>query len=434
MALRFSGGLLTGLQQYGQGAPVPTDPRMQTLLQAAGVTNPLLQAFGQGLGGMLGTEMRSPMQIAQEQKVLEEQKAKEAEAATQGLLMSQLEASTALSPAQKETYKAMINSGDIDPQQVLSAISTAEKAKQTEEQTSAVKTTLVGQGFTEEELSQLTPAQLQSYLKSTIDQKRLNANTVEGATAYLSTLDLSPEYQQEAQEAISGDAWPKMTEAQRTKYFNTLTEQSKRDRAVSNFSRMAESMPEGESKTELLASIEDLKAGFVTPEAVSKVARAKKDPAMTETNTVVSIGDGKVAKVINKKVGNDTVKVYLDSAGNEKPVTAEMLQTKKEITKQGWPSAASTKFVEELATGSSAISDYITGDTNSNWWDFRTTDVEKEDMFNRRIDLATKVEELKQKGLTQPEIKQEILKYINKDNGEASSIRAAADDIVAGVK
>ena len=67
MALRFSSGLLTGLQQYGQGAPVPSDPRMQTRLQAAGVTNPLLQAFGQGLGGMLGTEMRSPAAIAQAQ-------------------------------------------------------------------------------------------------------------------------------------------------------------------------------------------------------------------------------------------------------------------------------------------------------------------------------------------------------------------------------
>lgn len=430
MALRFSSGLLTGLQQYGQGGGIPSDPRQRNAMQAAGVTNPLLQQFGMGLGGLLGTEMRSPAAIAAEQKALEEQKAKEAEATTQGLLMSQLEASTALSPAQKETYKAMINSGDIDPQQVLSAISTAEKAKQTEEQTSAVKTTLVGQGFTEEELSQLTPAQLQSYLKSTIDQKRLNANTVEGATAYLSTLDLSPEYQQEAQEAISGDAWPKMTEAQRTKYFNTLTEQSKRDKAVSNFSRMAKSMPEGESKTELLASIEDLKAGFVTPEAVSKVARAKKDPAMTETNTVVSIGDGKVAKVINKKVGNDTVKVYLDSEGNEKPVTAEMLQTKKEITKQGWPSAASTKFVTNMMLSSSTISDYVTGDT---WWDWYTTDAEKEDMFNRRIDLATKVEELKQKGLTQPEIKQEILKYINKDNGEASSILSEADSILEGM-
>jgi hypothetical protein len=36
-------------------------------MQAAGVTNPLLQQFGQGLGGMLGTEMRSPAAVQQAQ-------------------------------------------------------------------------------------------------------------------------------------------------------------------------------------------------------------------------------------------------------------------------------------------------------------------------------------------------------------------------------
>ena len=54
--------------------PVPTDPQQQTALQAAGVTNPMLQMFGRGLGGMLGTEMRSPAAIAQaEQKTQQEQ-------------------------------------------------------------------------------------------------------------------------------------------------------------------------------------------------------------------------------------------------------------------------------------------------------------------------------------------------------------------------
>ena len=65
MALRFSSGLLTGLQQYGQGGgAIPADPRQRDAMQAAGVTNPLLQQFGRGLGGMLGTEMRSPAAIA----------------------------------------------------------------------------------------------------------------------------------------------------------------------------------------------------------------------------------------------------------------------------------------------------------------------------------------------------------------------------------
>lgn len=65
MALGFSSGLLRGLQQFGQGGgSMPDDPRQRNAIQAAGVTNPLLQQFGMGLGGMLGTEMRSPQQIA----------------------------------------------------------------------------------------------------------------------------------------------------------------------------------------------------------------------------------------------------------------------------------------------------------------------------------------------------------------------------------
>jgi hypothetical protein len=65
MALRFSSGLLTGLQQYGQGGGIPADPKQRDAMQAAGVTNPLLQQFGRGLGGMLGTEMRSPAELCQ---------------------------------------------------------------------------------------------------------------------------------------------------------------------------------------------------------------------------------------------------------------------------------------------------------------------------------------------------------------------------------
>jgi hypothetical protein len=62
MALGFSGGLLTGLQTFGQGGgAIPADPRQRNAMQAAGVTNPLLQRFGQGLGGILGTDMSSPM-------------------------------------------------------------------------------------------------------------------------------------------------------------------------------------------------------------------------------------------------------------------------------------------------------------------------------------------------------------------------------------
>lgn len=75
MALGFSQGLLTGLQQYGQGGgAMPADPRQRNAMQAAGVTNPLLQQFGQSLGGLFGVDTRSPAAIAQaEQKTQQEQ-------------------------------------------------------------------------------------------------------------------------------------------------------------------------------------------------------------------------------------------------------------------------------------------------------------------------------------------------------------------------
>ena len=69
MALRFSSGLLTGLQQYGQGGgAIPADPRQRDAMQAAGVTNPLLQQFGRSLGGMLGTDVRSAAEIEKEKQ------------------------------------------------------------------------------------------------------------------------------------------------------------------------------------------------------------------------------------------------------------------------------------------------------------------------------------------------------------------------------
>jgi hypothetical protein len=63
MALGFSSGLLSGLQNFGQGGGnIPADPRQRNAMQAAGITNPLLQQFGMGLGGILGNDMRSPME------------------------------------------------------------------------------------------------------------------------------------------------------------------------------------------------------------------------------------------------------------------------------------------------------------------------------------------------------------------------------------
>lgn len=48
------------------GPAVPTDPMQQNAMQRAGVTNPMLQMFGQGLGGALGRDMRSKQEIGGE--------------------------------------------------------------------------------------------------------------------------------------------------------------------------------------------------------------------------------------------------------------------------------------------------------------------------------------------------------------------------------
>jgi hypothetical protein len=77
MALRFSSGLLTGLQQYGQGGGIPADPRQRDLMQAAGVTNPLLQQFGKSVGGMFGVETRSPAAVQQEQLQIQQGQARD---------------------------------------------------------------------------------------------------------------------------------------------------------------------------------------------------------------------------------------------------------------------------------------------------------------------------------------------------------------------
>ena len=53
---------IVGNRGVQQGAPVPTDPRQQTMMQQLGITNPLLQQFGQQVGNLAGVDTRSTMQ------------------------------------------------------------------------------------------------------------------------------------------------------------------------------------------------------------------------------------------------------------------------------------------------------------------------------------------------------------------------------------
>lgn len=54
------GGATDALSKSIMGPALPTDPMQMNAMQRRGVSNPLLQQFGQGLGTALGQEMRSP--------------------------------------------------------------------------------------------------------------------------------------------------------------------------------------------------------------------------------------------------------------------------------------------------------------------------------------------------------------------------------------
>ena len=58
------GSATEGLSESVMGSPVPKDPNQRNAMQRRGVTNPLLQQFGMGLGGAMGMDMRSNQQKA----------------------------------------------------------------------------------------------------------------------------------------------------------------------------------------------------------------------------------------------------------------------------------------------------------------------------------------------------------------------------------
>jgi hypothetical protein len=53
---------IMGNRGMQRAAPAPTDPRQQTMMQQLGITNPLLQQFGQQIGNLAGVDMRSAAQ------------------------------------------------------------------------------------------------------------------------------------------------------------------------------------------------------------------------------------------------------------------------------------------------------------------------------------------------------------------------------------
>lgn len=53
---------IMGNRGMQQAAPAPTDPKQQTMMQQLGITNPLLQQFGQQVGNLMGVDTRSAAQ------------------------------------------------------------------------------------------------------------------------------------------------------------------------------------------------------------------------------------------------------------------------------------------------------------------------------------------------------------------------------------
>jgi len=129
MALGFSSGLLTGLQQYGQGGGIPADPRQRDAMQAAGVTNPLLQQFGRGLGGMLGTEMRSPMAIQQAQVSDRNQQARS--------ILGEITAATP--EKQLELSQQLLRIEGFEKQAIELATQAQEKIRQRSQETASIR-------------------------------------------------------------------------------------------------------------------------------------------------------------------------------------------------------------------------------------------------------------------------------------------------------
>ena len=115
MALGFSQGLLGGLRQYGQGGDIPADPRQRNVMQQYGVTNPLLQQFGQSLGALTGQDMRSEAAIQQE---------------TSSKAMNQATDPSKTSAELYQIAKGLMNANMIDQGTAVLRMAEAKKAKE----------------------------------------------------------------------------------------------------------------------------------------------------------------------------------------------------------------------------------------------------------------------------------------------------------------
>lgn len=410
MAVNLS-GLFQNINQASQFRKPPAQVAQMpdNMLTRSGITNPLLQVFGQGLAGMTGTDLRTPEQIQlAEQK--EKQKQQEAlKGQVQGQVLTRLNENPAFSAEEKNMYTSMYLSGDMSEAQILATVNARETKNQENARIQSIKSELTARGYDQKQLDNLPTTEVQNMYKDQIRQDAANTRAVEGAEAYMSILDLPADLKERGSQLINSEQWTKLSDAQRSSYFKSLEQEKKTNQQVNYFTTQAQKLPEGDMKDKFLQTVEDLKAGLINPDKVREQLAMSQDPSITETDKVISLG-GKYYKVKNQKVGNDTVKVYHNGTEHV-PVPAEALansQTKK--PSQTWPSLQSQNLVKQAMAmdASGAIASYVQEETDIGvLWN----SIDPAVQFERRLELESYAESLKDMGLTIPESLEKLKAY-----------------------
>lgn len=420
------GGLFQNINQASQfRKPASQLAQMpDNMLTRSGITNPLLQVFGQGIAGMTGTDLRTPEQIkaAQEQakKNAEEQQRLEREQATETQILAQLDSNPLFTEQEKNMYTSMYKSGDINAQQMLAAINAKTATQQDKTRVSDIKTKLIGRGYDEAQLNLLDDNDVQEMFKSQVRQDMTQAKTVEGAKAYMEILDLPKDLQESASTFVNSDSWPKLSDAQRTDYFKRLENEKKVKEQTNFFRKQANSLPEGKVRDQFLTVVSDLEAGFVEPNRARDYLRSIQDPSITETDKVVMI-NGQYRKVVNKKVGNETTKVYYDSNSKKyESVPADALAKSTTVKpKQGFPSTGAQRLVKEvrLLDTSGVIAEYIGEPFEKGWiWDSGNPEY-----LDRQLEIESEAERLKQDGYDSKQILDGLRAYVNNKTAPATA-------------
>jgi hypothetical protein len=420
MAVNLS-GMFQNINQASQFRKPPAQMAQMpdNMLTRSGITNPLLQVFGQGLAGMTGTDLRTPEQIQQAEVTAKQQQQEALKGQVQEQVLTRLNQNPAFTAEEKNMYTSMYLSGDMSEAQVLATVDARETKNQESARIQSIKSDLIGRGYDEKQLNNLPPSEVQNMYKDQIRQDAVNTRAVEGAEAYMSILDLPPDLKERGSQIINSEQWTKLSDAQRSSYFKNLEQEKKVKQQVNYFTTQAQKLPEGDMKDKFLQTVQDLEAGLINPDKVREQLAMSQDPSITETDKVISLG-GKYYKVKNQKIGNDTVKVY-NNGTEHVPVPAEALansQTKK--PNQTWPSLQAQNLVKQAMQmdESGAIASYVQEKTDIGWvWD----SIDPAVRFERRLEMESYAESLKDMGLTYPETLEKLKAYAsNKLNPQAA--------------